>query len=166
MNPRADFRFVASHPAHFIAFGFGSGLAPFAPGTAGTLLALPLYWLIKPYYSDFEFLVLIAVSFVLGIWACGRTGRDLGVADHGGMVWDEIVAFWLVLLLLPNELLWQGIGFVLFRIFDIMKPPPIDYFDAKLKGGFGVMFDDAVAAFYALLLFALCQFCVSLVFAH
>ncbi len=166
MNPRPDFRFVARHPAHFIAFGFGSGLAPFAPGTAGTLLALPLYWIIKPYYTDFEFLILIAVSFVLGVWACGRTGHDLGVADHGGMVWDEIVAFWLVLLLLPNELLWQGIGFVLFRLFDIMKPPPIDYFDARLKGGFGVMFDDLVAAFYALLVIALCQFFVSLMFTQ
>jgi phosphatidylglycerophosphatase A len=158
MNSRPDFAFVANHPAHFIAFGFGSGLSPIAPGTAGTLAALPLYWLIKPFFGDFEFLVLLAAAFVLGIWACERTGRDLGIADYGGMVWDEMVAFWLVLLLIPGGWLWQAVGFVLFRVFDIVKPPPIDYFDATLKGGLGVMFDDAVAAFYALLLIALWRF--------
>jgi phosphatidylglycerophosphatase A len=158
MNSRPNFSFVASHPAHFIAFGFGSGLAPIAPGTAGTLAALPLYWLIKPFFGDFEFLVLLGAAFVLGVWACERTGRDLGVADYGGMVWDEIVAFWLVLLLIPGGWLWQAVGFVLFRLFDIVKPPPIDYFDATLKGGLGVMFDDAVAAFYVLLLIALWRF--------
>lgn len=158
MNTRPDFTFVANHPAHFVAFGFGSGLAPIAPGTAGTLLAIPTYWLIKPYYSDFEFLLLIVAAFVLGIWACSRTGRDLGIADYGGMVWDEIVAFWLVLLIVPGEFLWQLAAFVLFRIFDIVKPQPIRFFDATLKGGFGVMFDDLIAAFYALLVLAIWKF--------
>jgi phosphatidylglycerophosphatase A len=158
MNPRPDFAFVVSHPAHFVAFGFGAGLAPIAPGTAGTLAALPAYWLMKPHYSDLEFFALIVASFVLGIWACGRTGRALGIADHGGMVWDEIVAFWLVLLLVPDELAWQAAAFVLFRVFDIAKPQPIRYFDASLTGGFGVMFDDVVAAFYALLVLAFAKF--------
>ena len=158
MNTRPDFTFVANHPAHFVAFGFGSGLAPIAPGTAGTLLAIPMYWLIRPHYSDFEFLLLIVAAFVLGIWACARTGRDLGIADYGGMVWDEIVAFWLVLLIVPGEFLWQLAAFVLFRIFDIVKPQPIRFFDATLKGGFGVMFDDLIAAFYALLVLAIWKF--------
>jgi phosphatidylglycerophosphatase A len=160
MNPRPDFRFVTAHPAHFIAFGFGSGLAPVAPGTAGTLAALLMYWVLKPGYGDLGFLLVIALCFIAGIWACGRTGRDLGIADYGGMVWDEIVAFWLVLVLIPDELLWQGVAFALFRVFDIVKPPPIDYFDSTLKGGFGVMFDDIVAAFYTLLVIALWKFFV------
>ena len=158
MNTRPDFAFVSNHPAHFVAFGFGSGLAPIAPGTAGTLLAIPMYWLIRPQYRDFEFLLLIVAAFVLGVWACARTGRDLGIADYGGMVWDEIVAFWLVLLIVPDELLWQLAAFVLFRIFDIVKPQPIRFFDATLKGGFGVMFDDVIAAFYALLVLAIWKF--------
>jgi len=155
MTERPDFRFVTGHPAHFLSFGFGSGLAPFAPGTAGTLLAWALYWFIKPFYQDTEFLMLLAAAFLLGIWACARTGRELGVADHSGMVWDEMVAFWLVLLLIPQSITWQCVAFFLFRLFDIAKPPPIDYFDEKLKGGFGVMLDDIIAAFYALLLIAL-----------
>jgi phosphatidylglycerophosphatase A len=157
MNPRPNFAFVAAHPAHFVAFGFGAGLVPVAPGTAGTLAALPAYWLMKPNYSDLEFFALIAAAFVLGVWACGRTGRTLGVADHGGMVWDEIVAFWLVLLLTPDTLAWQGAAFALFRLFDIVKPQPIRYLDANLAGGFGVMFDDVVAAFYALLTLAVAK---------
>ncbi len=91
------------------------------------------------------------------IWACGRTGRDLGVSDHGSMNWDEVVAFLLVLLLTPEGLGWQLSAFVLFRFFDVVKPPPIDYFDRTLKGGFGVMFDDLLAAFYALLAMAVAR---------
>ena len=158
MNARPDFAFVSNHPAHFVAFGFGSGLAPLAPGTAGTLFAIPAYWLIKPFYTDFEFLLLIAAAFALGVWACARTGRDLGITDYGGMVWDEIVAFWLVLLMVPGEFLWQLSAFVLFRIFDIVKPQPIRFFDATLKGGFGVMFDDLIAAFYALFVLSVWKF--------
>jgi phosphatidylglycerophosphatase A len=158
MNQRADFAFATRHPAHFVAFGFGSGLSPIAPGTVGTLVALLIYWIVKPQYDDAEFAGLIAVAFVLGVWACGRTGRALGIADYGGMVWDEMVAFWLVLLLIPNEIGWQISAFVLFRFFDIVKPQPIRHFDATLKGGFGVMFDDVVAAFFALLLLALSKF--------
>ncbi len=151
---RPTWRFVAARPAHFIAFGGGIGLLPRAPGTFGTLLALPAYWLISPRLSAPEFLLLWFVLFMLGVWACETTGRALGRPDHGGMVWDEIVAFLLVLFFVPNGLYWHAVAFVLFRLFDILKPPPIRYFDRTLKGGFGVMFDDIVAAFYVLFLIA------------
>jgi len=147
-------RFLVAHPAHLIAFAGGIGLVPGAPGTLGTLVALPVYWLIAPRLSAAEFLLLWAALFVLGVWACGATGRALGVPDHGGMVWDEIVAFLLVLFFVPHDPYWHGIAFLLFRVFDIFKPPPIRYFDRTLKGGFGVMFDDIVAAFYTLFLLA------------
>ena len=138
------------HPAHFIAFGGGAGLAPFAPGTWGTLLALPLHALIAPRVEAAEFLLLVAALSGLGIWACGVTGRAIGVADHGGMVWDEIVAFALVLLFTPAGWLWIALAFALFRLFDILKPWPIRFADTRLKNGFGVMFDDLLAAGYAI----------------
>jgi phosphatidylglycerophosphatase A len=146
--------FLLAHPAHFIALGFGTGLAPVAPGTLGTLLAIPLYdalaeWLAPPALGG-----TIAGLFLVGVWACGRTGRALGVADHGGMNWDEIVAFLAVLLLAPPGWGWRAFAFVAFRFFDIVKPPPIRHLDRTVKGGFGVMLDDAVAAFYALLALA------------
>jgi phosphatidylglycerophosphatase A len=154
-GPRPSWRFVLRHPAHFLAFGFGAGLVPVAPGTAGTLLAFPLFWGLAPQLEAGEFLALLAAMFVAGIWACGKTGHALGVADHGGMVWDEVVAFLLVLFFTPDSLYWQACAFLLFRLFDILKPPPIRYYDRTLKNGFGVMFDDLIAAFYALLLLAL-----------
>lgn len=143
------------HPAHFLAFGFGAGLVPGAPGTAGTLLAFPLFWLLQPRLAASEFLVLLAVMFAAGIWACDKTGRTLGAADHGGMVWDEIVAFLLVLFFTPDTLYWQACAFLLFRLFDILKPQPIRYYDRTFKSGFGVMLDDLIAAFYTLLVLAL-----------
>jgi len=159
LRPSAGF--LVEHPAHFLALGFGSGLAPIAPGTVGTLLAFPLYQLLvaalgplDAWTSRLAFLGVVGVLFAIGVWACGRTGRDLGVSDHGSMNWDEVVAFLLVLLLTPEGLGWQVSAFVLFRFFDVVKPPPIDYFDRTLKGGFGVMFDDLLAAFYALLVMA------------
>ena len=151
---RPSWRFVASHPAHFIAFGFGAGLAPVAPGTWGTLLALPLYWLIEPQLEARAFLLLLAVLFGAGIWACEVTGRALGASDHGGMVWDETVAFLLVLFFIPATLPWQAGAFLLFRLFDIVKPPPIRTCERTFRNGFGVMLDDLVAAFYTLLVFA------------
>lgn len=148
---RPDFRFLLAHPAHLIAFGFGSGLAPRAPGTVGTLLGLPLFWLIEAAAPDLpNRIVLVIAVFLLGVWACGRTGRALGVADHGGMVWDEIAAFALVLLFTPAGWLWIALAFALFRLFDILKPWPIRVADAQLKNGFGVMFDDLLAAGYAI----------------
>ena len=146
-----DLRFLLAHPAHLIALGFGSGLAPKAPGTVGTVLGLPLFWAITAIAADLpNQLILIAATFLLGIWACARTGRALGVADHGGMVWDEIVAFALVLLFTPAGWMWMLAAFGLFRLFDIVKPWPIRFFDIRLKNGFGVMFDDLLAAGYAI----------------
>ena len=142
------------HPAHVIALGAGAGLVPGAPGTAGTLLAFPLYWALTPQYTAPMLLALIALAFALGIWVCGRTGRALGVSDHGAIVWDEIVAFMLVLVFTPPGYVWQTGAFLLFRLFDILKPPPIRYFERKWKNGFGVMFDDLLAACYTLLVLA------------
>ncbi len=142
------------HPAHVIALGAGAGLVPVAPGTAGTLLAFPIYWALASWYTEPTVLALIALGFVLGVWACGTTGRALGVADDGAMVWDEIVAFALVLVFAPGGWVWQAGAFLLFRLFDILKPPPIRYFDRTLKSGFGVMFDDLLAAGYTLLFLA------------
>lgn len=146
--------FMLGHPARFIALGFGTGLAPAAPGTVGTLLAFPLYWLLAQWLPEPLLLGAIALGFLLGIWACGRTGRDLGIADHSAMVWDEVVAFLLVLLLTPGGIFWQAFAFLAFRAFDVVKPPPIRHVDRSIKGGFGVMFDDIIAAFYTLLLMA------------
>jgi phosphatidylglycerophosphatase A len=148
---RPDFPFLLAHPAHLIAFGFGSGLAPQAPGTVGTLLGVPLFWLITSAVPDLpNRIVLLVAAFLLGVWACGKTGRALGVADHGGMVWDEIVAFALVLLFTPAGWLWMALAFALFRLFDILKPWPIRVADRHLKNGFGVMFDDLLAAAFAI----------------
>jgi len=148
---RPDLKFVFAHPAHLIAFGFGTGLAPKAPGTVGTLLGLPLFWLVVAVAPDLpNQIILLIATFLLGIWACGRTGRALGVADHGGMVWDEIVAFALVLLFTPTGWLWIALAFALFRLFDILKPWPIRLADTHFKSGFGVMFDDLLAALYAI----------------
>jgi phosphatidylglycerophosphatase A len=154
---RPNWRFLLARPPHLIAFGFGAGLMPFAPGTFGTLLAFPLYWLFAPHVGAVEFLVLLLVLFGLGVWACEMTGRALGVADHGGMVWDETVAFLLVLFFTPATLFWQAWAFLLFRLFDILKPPPIRHFDRTLKSGFGVMFDDVIAALYTLIVLAVAK---------
>jgi len=150
-----DLRFVFEHPAHLIAFTGGVGLAPQAPGSFGTLAALPIFYLLSPRLDDVQFLGILTLAWWIGVWACQRTGRDLGMADHGGMVWDETIAFLLVLVLIPKTLLWQAFAFLLFRLFDIAKPQPIRYFDVVLKNGFGVMFDDLLAAGYTLLALAI-----------
>ncbi len=133
-----------------MSLGFGSGLAPKAPGTFGTLVGLPLFWLISglTFYAQ---LGIITFLFLVGIYCCDKTGKALGVSDHGGIVWDEIVAIMLVLTFTTLQWQWWLIAFLLFRLFDIWKPYPICYFDAKLKNGFGVMFDDLLAAIYAIL---------------
>lgn len=153
-HSRPTWEFITRHPAHFIAFGGGAGLSPVAPGTMGTLVTFLLFGLINQYLDPVRFLLLIGVLFIIGIWACSVTGKALGNHDHGGMVWDEIVAFLLVLLFTPNTLVWQAFAFLLFRLFDIFKPQPIRYYDEKLRGGFGVMFDDLLAAFFTLLCLA------------
>ena len=146
-----DFKFVWCRVAHFIAFGGGAGLTTVAPGTVGTLVAFPLYWLLNNFLDPIYFLIVIDVLFIIGIWACGITGKALGAHDHGGMVWDEIIAFLLVLYFIPDDWIWQLAAFLLFRMFDIIKPQPIKYYDNKLHSGFGVMLDDLIAAFFTLL---------------
>ncbi len=148
-------RLLLSHPAHFLSLGFGAGLSPWAPGTAGTLLAWALYPLLRAPLSEFVFLALLISLFLAGVIAAERTGQALGVPDHGAIVWDEIIATWLVLAFTPPTLLWQAVAVALFRFFDIVKPPPVSWADRSFKGGFGVMFDDVVAAGYTLLALAI-----------
>lgn len=143
-------KLLMSHPAHFCALGFGSGLAKKAPGTFGTLAGLPLFWLIAD-LGAYTQLAIITALFVAGIYFCGKTGKALGVSDHGSIVWDEIVAIMLVLTVTPYHLQWWLVAFVLFRLFDIWKPAPIRQCDAKVKGGLGVMLDDVLAAVYAII---------------
>ncbi|MGV8894319.1 MAG: phosphatidylglycerophosphatase A [Burkholderiaceae bacterium] len=157
---KANARFMLAHPAHIIAQGFGSGLSPIMPGTSGTLYGWLLFVVLSLLWPDIftpaNWAIIIVLGFALGIWVCEITGRNLGAPDHGSMVWDEIIAFWLVLLLItPADFNTQCWAFVWFRFFDMVKPPPIRYFDQHIKGGFGVMWDDIMAAFYTLLVFAL-----------
>lgn len=144
------FKLLISHPAHFFGLGFGTGLAKKAPGTFGTLVGLPLFWLIASLGFTVQ-LTIIAALFLIGIYFCEKTGRALGVPDHGAIVWDEIVAMMLVLTVTPNQWQWWLVAFLLFRLFDIWKPAPIHQCDAKIKGGLGVMLDDLLAAIYAII---------------
>lgn len=167
----ATLGWILRHPARFIAFGAGSGLLRPAPGTWGTLFAWLTFAPVTAGVSliagvgpgigagtDGPAILLVPLAaFLLGVWACGKAARDVGVADPGGIVWDEIAAFWLVLALVPPDFASQLAAFALFRLFDIVKPPPIRYFDATIKNGFGVMFDDTLAAFYTVLVMALWQ---------
>ncbi|MBL8428855.1 MAG: phosphatidylglycerophosphatase A [Dechloromonas sp.] len=146
---------MLAHPAHFFALGCGSGLAPKAPGTFGTLFAWVTFALFHHHFSDFGLLFLLTAAYLAGIWFIDVTGRAIGDPDHGSIVWDEIVPFWLILLMTPDTFLWQLAAFALFRYFDITKPQPARYFDQHVKNGFGVMADDLVAAGYTLLCLAL-----------
>lgn len=148
-SAQPDIHLLLSHPAHFFALGFGSGLAKKAPGTFGTVVGLPLFWLISPYSLAVQ-LTIISILFLAGIYFCDKTGKALGISDHGGIVWDEIVAIMLVLTFTENQWQWWLSAFVAFRLFDIWKPFPIRQCDARIKGGFGVMFDDLLAAIYAI----------------
>ena len=142
--------FLRQHPAHFIALGFGSGLVPKAPGTAGTLVAYPIFFGLLISFSVLLQLTVIFALFLAGVWCCAVTGRNLGVVDHGAIVWDEVVAMLLVLVFTPFGWMWYAIAFALFRAMDIFKPFPIRLADRKIKNGFGVMFDDLLAAIYAI----------------
>ncbi|HEX4858137.1 MAG TPA: phosphatidylglycerophosphatase A [Usitatibacteraceae bacterium] len=146
---RLDRAFLFRHPAHFLALGCGAGLSPVAPGTVGTLLAVPLFILMQPFGVAVVALSAV-VLFAIGIWASEVTGRALGVADHGGIVIDEIAAFLLVLAAAPSGWLWGLLAFALFRVFDIVKPWPIRQAERAIKGGLGVMTDDLLAAVYAI----------------
>jgi phosphatidylglycerophosphatase A len=161
-----DARFLVAHPAHFIALGFGSGLARKAPGTFGTLAAFPLYWALALVLPPLAIAYIAVPLFFVGVWACEVTGRDLGVQDHGAMVWDEIVAFLPLLAVSSADIRLQLVAFALFRLFDIWKPFPIRELERRVKGGMGVMLDDVFAAFYAYIVFAIFIIVVYKVFGY
>ena len=147
-------REILSNPIHCLAFGFGSGLAPKAPGTFGTLLAVPLYILLSQ-LSLLPYILVVVIAFAVGIYLCGRTATDLGVHGHPGIVWDEFVGFWITMIAAPAGWLWVVIGFILFRLFDIWKPWPIRFFDKNVESGLGIMIDDVLAGIYALMVLQL-----------
>ena len=135
-------------PIQFLAFGFGSGLAPKAPGTFGTLAAIPIYWFIADWPATW-YAVFILATALLGIWICGAASRQLGVHDHGGIVWDEFVGYWITMWAVPVDWVWILAGFLVFRVYDIAKPWPIRTLDRQVKGGFGIMVDDVLAGVMA-----------------
>lgn len=159
-RPRLSPRFVFSHPAHAIALGFGSGLSPVAPGTAGTLWAWVSFLVMQLWLSHTQVGLVIALSLPVGWWACTVTARDLGRADPGNIVWDEVVAFWLVLWLIAPASVWlQAVAFGLFRYFDAAKPGPVGWTDRRFhglgwRGGLGILLDDLMAALCTLLVIA------------
>jgi phosphatidylglycerophosphatase A len=154
-------RFLLAHPAHFIALGAGSGLSRLAPGTAGTLWAWAVFALLQMWLTSLHMGLLIAASTLVGWWACTLTAQHMGVADPGAIVWDEVVAFWLVLwLVTPTTFSGQLGAFLLFRYFDAAKPGPVRWADSLFKGfgwrgGWGILFDDLVAAFCTFLVMAI-----------
>jgi phosphatidylglycerophosphatase A len=147
-------RTVMTDPVHFLAFGFGTGLAPFAPGTFGSLPGILLFWLTFDYGLHVQLGVAAGITLA-GIWICGESARRIGVHDHGGIVWDEIVGMYLTLMVAPVSVLGWVLAFVLFRIMDIVKPWPIRDLDHSIGGGVGIMLDDLAAALYAAILLAL-----------
>jgi phosphatidylglycerophosphatase A len=143
-------RAILANPIHLLAFGFGAGLSPKAPGTMGTVVAVLIY-LVLPSMPPIIYAGLILLSFFFGIWICGKTAEDLGVHDHGGIVWDEFVGYWITMFMAPSGLFWVLLGFVLFRLLDIFKPWPIKWADKELAGGLGIMLDDVLAGIMAAL---------------
>ena len=143
--PRPDIK----HPVHFLAFGFGSGLSPKAPGTAGTLAAVPILYLMS-FLTSVEYLIVLSMIIVAGVWLCGQSSKMLGVHDHPGIVWDEFAGLLVTMIAVPVT--WGTVlaGFILFRLFDILKPWPIGWLDKKISGGLGIMLDDLVAGALAL----------------
>ena len=136
-------------PRNLLAFGFGSGCMPKAPGTFGTLAAVPLYLLLAD-LPLIAFLMVCAVGFAVGCYLCGFASKQLDVHDHGGIVWDEFVGYWIAMIAAPAGWQWVVFGFVLFRVFDVWKPWPIKVLDEKVHGGFGIMIDDVIAGLFAL----------------
>ncbi len=156
-KPVPGARFMFSHPIHVLAFGFGSGLTPIAPGTAGTLAAIPLY-LAMQYLSLPVYLMITGIMFVAGFWICAYTSEALCVHDHERIVWDEYVSYLITMSMAPQGWFWIVLGFALFRIFDILKPWPVGWLDRNLKGGVGIMLDDLVGAIYGLAVLQLVAF--------
>ena len=147
---------VLGSPTGFLAFGFGSGLSPFAPGTMGTLVAVPFIFALRS-LSEPVFWIALILLFAVGVYLCGHVSRKLGVHDHGGIVWDEMLGYWLSAALVPLQWPWLLAAFLLFRFFDILKPWPIRQLDKKVSGGFGIMIDDVVAALFTLIILAVIQ---------
>jgi phosphatidylglycerophosphatase A len=139
------------NPVHLLAFGLGSGCAPKAPGTFGTLAAIPFWWLFLQDVPLIPYLCVLIAGFAFGVYLCEQTSKDLGVHDHGGIVWDEWIGLWITYIALPVGIEWILTGFVLFRFFDILKPWPIKWLDEKVHGGFGIMIDDVLAGIFALM---------------
>lgn len=135
-------------PVQFLAFGFGSGLSPKAPGTVGTLMAVPLYLLVAS-WPLWAYSLLVLGAALAGVWICQRASDQLQVHDHPGIVWDEFVGYWITMWAVPADWLWVVIGFVVFRVLDIAKPWPISHLDRQVKGGFGIMIDDILAGVMA-----------------
>jgi phosphatidylglycerophosphatase A len=149
---------VFSRLSYWIAFGFGSGLSPWAPGTCGTLVAIPLYVALTFLPTIFYFFVVLC-AFVLGVYISSIVTRELGVEDFSGVVWDEIVGYWLTMLFVPVHPIWMLVGFILFRLFDITKPFPIRWVEKRVQGGLGIMLDDVLAAVPAwIILQCICRF--------
>jgi phosphatidylglycerophosphatase A len=146
-------RTVMTDPVHILAFGFGTGLAPFAPGTFGSLPGIVLFWLTMDYGLYVQLGVAAGITLA-GIWICGESARRIGVHDHGGIVWDEIVGMYLTLLAAPVSVLGWVLAFIFFRVMDIVKPWPIRDLDHRIGGGVGIMLDDLAAALYAAILLA------------
>jgi phosphatidylglycerophosphatase A len=139
------------NPIHLLAFGLGSGCATKAPGTFGTLAAIPFWWLFLQDVPLIPYLCVLIAGFAFGVYLCEQTSKDLGVHDHGGIVWDEWIGLWITYIALPAGIEWIIIGFALFRFFDILKPWPIKWLDEKVHGGFGIMIDDVLAGIFALI---------------
>lgn len=154
---KVTLRALLKKPACFLAYGFGVGLVPKAPGTMGTLVALPLYWLLQD-ISLPVYLLITTVAFIAGIWICQQAMDWLQQDGPSAVVWDEIVGYLVTMIAAPAGWQWMAIGFVLFRLFDIWKPWPISLADRKLHGGFGTMVDDLIAGIFAALLLQLCHY--------
>jgi phosphatidylglycerophosphatase A len=156
MDKQTRSRVSLLNPVHFLALGFGSGLAAKMPGTFGTLAALPLVVLLSHISSFSVYLIITILVCVLGIWICGKTAEDMGVHDDSSIVWDEVAGMLITMLAVP--LSWQTVlvGFMLFRFFDILKPWPISYLDKHVHGGFGIMIDDVLAGLFAVACLHLC----------
>jgi len=139
---------IWKNPIHFLAYGFGSGASPFAPGTMGTLAAVPFYLVCQEWPLSY-YLALVVFMCLFGIWICDVASKDAGVHDHPGIVWDEFTGYFITMILAPSGFIWVIIGFILFRWFDIWKPWPISWCNNNIMGGFGVMIDDILAGILA-----------------
>lgn len=145
-----DLNLLLRNPVHLLAFGFGSGLAPKAPGTFGTLAAVPLAYFLQ-YLPLWSYAAWVVFAFAIGVYVCHHSAEKLGVHDHPGIVWDEFVGYWITMFAAPAGWLWLLVGFILFRLFDIAKPWPVSWADRRVDGGLGIMLDDVLAGLYALI---------------